>query len=71
MEESKVDPLVGSLVGHMKATSPAAVLEAVLRAQVAEGKGNSPLEKELHAALREIGIKGLSQAMSEAQRLYK
>uniref|UniRef100_A0A6C0K337 Uncharacterized protein n=1 Tax=viral metagenome TaxID=1070528 RepID=A0A6C0K337_9ZZZZ len=71
MEESKVDPLVGSLVGHMKATSPAAVLEAVLRAQVAEGKGDSPLERELHAALREIGIKGLSQAMSEAQRLYK
>jgi hypothetical protein len=67
--ESKVDPLVDSLVAHMKATSPVAVLETVLRAQVAEG--NSPLEKELHAALREIGIKGLSQALSEAQRLYK
>jgi len=69
VEESKVDPLVGSLVAHMKASSPTAVLEAVLRAQVAEG--NSPLEKELHAALREIGIKGLSQALSDAQRLYK
>ena len=68
--ESKVDPLVDSLLDHMKATSPAAVLETVLRAQVAESKGSSPLEKELHAALREIGIKGLSQALSEAQRLY-
>jgi hypothetical protein len=75
-EESKTpsppavaDPNVAKILAQMKAAGSDAVMGSVLNATMPTGD-LSPFEKDLTVILAEVGKKGLSEALKEAQRLF-
>lgn len=74
-EESKtpsppaVDPNVAKILAQMKAAGSDAVMGSILNATMPTGP-LSDFEKELTVILGDIGKKGLSAALKEAQRLF-
>jgi len=75
-EESKTpsppaaDPNVAKILAQMKAAGSDAVMSSVLNATMPTGALSS-FEKELAIILAEVGKKGLSEALKEAQRLFR
>jgi hypothetical protein len=60
---------VAKILAQMKAAGSDAVMGSVLNATMPTGDLTS-FEKELAIILAEVGKKGLSEALKEAQRLF-
>ena len=67
--EAPVDPNVAKILTQMKAAGSDAVMGSILNATMPTG-ALSPFEKDLAVILAEVGKKGLSEALKEAQRLF-
>jgi len=70
-QESKsppAEPIVAKIMVEVEERGIDSVIASLLNAQMPKGE-LSPFEKELAAALREIGTKGVSSAIQQADKM--